>query len=425
MTSATLRTITLTENDPGKRCPLSQQEQVLLARQNRFWQSSLGLSRRPFAYDDGKLSAREVTGFVTLGSLAVEVAPKFLSPSIEREEHWRKSLWAILARVYRAPVLGSPTPGQVTAANHLPDLLGMVLLGSLDATKPSGRPMGYITEQNRLAHLQGRLDTARIMDFLTHPGQVPCEYDVYAEDVPTNRLLRWASEQLSSQVRSVKLAHELSEEALALKTVSAIPPSLAEAERITLPTHHASLQPAVTVGQLLLVGRGLQHGSGSQDLFGFLWKSAEVFERFAWYLIQRVIRRRFVGLKIAGHRVRLANPIGQGTRALWTIPDVRLEGKGRTLAVLDAKYKIWHSQPNSSDVYQVVTGAWLRNCGVAGLIYPSPTGKPKGVIRWRLLGSGNPTDLWALFINLTEVGDSSRERDLEDSIASDLAPIVS
>ena len=425
MNGSNTQMISLVENDEGLAVPLTYQERLLLDRHNRFWQSNLRLGREPFTYDDGKLSARDVTGFVTLGSFAIEVAPKFLAPDGADNEQWRRSLWAILARVYRTPVLGSATLGQVTASNYLPDLLGMVLLGSLLASKPNGRPMGYTAEQGRLGHFQGRLDVGRIVDLLTFPGEVPCEYDVYSEDVPTNRLLRWAAEQLSAQVRSVQLSHDLSEEVVAIKTASPFPPSLIDAERINLPTYHSSLQPAVTVGQLLLVGRGLQHGTGSQELPGFLWKSAEVFERFVRYLIQRVVRTRFAGVRVADQRVRLAAPLSQGARSLWTVPDVRLEGTDRSLGVLDAKYKVWQSQPSASDTYQVVTGAWLRNCEAAGLVYPSPEGVDKDPVAWRLLGTENPKALWALFVNLTEMGNPSSEKLLEERMTNDLAQIVS
>ena len=425
MNALATQTISLVENGEGEVVRLNDQAKNLLDRHNRFWRSNLGLNREPFIHDEGRLYARDVTGFVNLGDLAVEIAPKFLTPAGGDDEQWRRALWAILARIYRTPVLSSSTLGSVTPSNFLPDLLGMVLLGSMIASKPNGRPMGYSTEQGRLRHFQGRLDLGRIVEILAYPGEVPCEYDVYSEDVPTNRLLRWAAEQLASQVRSVRLSHDLWEESVAIKTLSPFPPSLGDAERINLPPHHASLLPAVTVGQLLLMGRGLQHGGGNQELPGFLWKSSEVFERFVWYLIHRVARTRLAGVRVAGQRVKLAAPVIQGGQTLWTVPDVRLEGTARTLGVFDAKYKVWQSQPLASDTYQVVTGAWTRNCPIACLVYPSPEGVDKDPIEWRLLGPGNPKSLWALFINLAEIGDPVKERALEQQVASDLSVMMS
>lgn len=417
--------ITVFENDPGIKVKLDGRGQTLLRQHNQIWKRNLGLNRDPFVYEDCRLSVRDVTGFVDLGSLVVEVAPKFLSPLGEMDGKWRRSLWAILARVYQAPVLGPVTPGEVTAPDQLPDLLGWILLNSLRASKPNGRPMGYITDRGSLNHLQGRLDTGRIMDVLVYPGQIPCEYDVYSENVPTNRLLRWAAEQLSTRVRSISLSHYLAEEALAITTASSVPPSLTEAERIGLAPHHALLQPAVTVGQLLLLGRGLQHGAGNQEMPGFLWKSAEVFERFVWYLTRTVVRTRMAGIRVAREQIRLGEPFGEHQQPLSTMPDIRLEGIGRTIGVLDAKYKVWGTHPDARDTYQVVTGAWTRNCAVAALVYPSPSAISKDPLQWRLLGPGNPVNLWALFVNLTEMGEPFGERVLIERLANDLATIIS
>ena len=424
MSPAITQMVTIIEYDPGVPVQLGEHGRALLDRHNQYWKVNLGLRQEPFVYGDERLSARDVTGFVDLGGLVVEVAPKFLSPLMESDEQWRRSLWEILARVYRTPVLGPATPGEVTAAEQLPDLLGVVLLNSLRASKPNGRPMGYVTERGRLDHFQGCLDMSRIVDLLIYPGQVPCEYDVFSENVAANRLLRWAAEQLSTRVRSGPLSHDLLEEALAINSVSSIPPSFAEAERISLAPHHALLQPGVTVGQLLLLGRGLQHHAGSQELPGFLWKSAEVFERFVRYLTQTVIRTRFAGIRVAGERIRLAEPSDERERHLWTTPDIRLEESGRTIGLLDAKYKVWQVQPAAGDIYQVVTGAWTRDCPVAALVYPSPVDDSKPPLQWNLLGPGNPVNLWALFVNLNEMGNPYGERALVERLANDLGAII-
>ena len=422
---APAKTITVVENDAGVPIQLGDAGLASLDRQNRFWRSNLRLRREPFAYNDGALTARDVTGFVNFGDFVVEVVPKFLASSEDSDDRWRRCLWAILSRIYSSPVLSMEVPVQVTKSNHLSDLLGMVLLRSLRDCGPNGLPKGYVAERGRLIHFQGRLDLGRIVDVIRFPGQIPCEYDLYSENVVTNRLMRWAAEQLSSLVWSNRLGHELLEAAQMIRTDSAFPPSLGEAERVTLSPHHAALQPALTVAQLLLSGRGLQHGSGHQELPGFLWKSAEVFELFMWYLIQRAVRTRFGGIRLAGGKIRLADPVAKDTRPLRTMPDIRLESSSGARGVLDAKYKIWHNQPAASDTYQVVTGAWVRNCKVAALVYPSPAGQFSDPIEWRLRGPGNPRRLWALFVNLTEMGNQSGEKEITERLTKDLSTIIS
>ena len=424
MNEAGPQIIAVVENEVGVPFQLDGQGRSLLARQSEVWRTSLGLRRSPFDYTDGVLTARDVTGFVSLGNVVVEVVPKFLARSSVEPELWRVALWAILARVYRLPVVGSLVPGDVVVGNHLPDLLGHVLLGSLRASRPNGRPVGYVTEQDNLQSLRGRLDVGRIMDALVHPGTIPCEYDAYSEDIPVNRLLRWSAEQLATRVRSVPLGHDLMEEAMALSGVSSFPPSRIDAERITLAPHHALLQPAVTVGQLLLAGRGLQHGIGIQELPGFLWKSAEVFEFFVRLLVRSAVGACIPNGYVEGGRVRIGVPVGGG-RELLNDPDLRLVQSRQTIAVLDAKYKTWGNVPAADDVRQVVTGAWVKDCAVGGLIYPSPMGLGREPAVWHLLGPGNPTRVWALFVDLTEMGHPNGERVLVDRLAGDLMTIFS
>ena len=408
----------------GSPVQLDGRGRALLEQRSQHWKSTLGLNREPFLYREGRLFARDVTGFVDLGSIFVEIAPKFLSMPTTSDPLWRRALWAIMSRVYRVPGLFLNTPAQVTQTDTLPDLLGMILSRSLRDSKPNGRPMGYVSERGRLGHFQGRLDLVNALDLLMYPGQIPCEYDVYSENVTTNRLLRWSAEQLSRQVRAVQLGVELREEALSFDGVSSLPPSLAEADRITLPPHHAALQPAILVGQLLLLGRGMQHGYGEYELPGFLWKSYEVFERFVLYLIRIVVRTHFAEVRVARGRVHLSAPSPSSGRQLQTDPDVRLEKQQRTLGILDAKYKSMDLQPFEGDVYQVVTGAWLTESPVVALIYPSPEGSHRELMGWRLLGPSAPTHLWAIFVNLVAMGSRSGERVLLDQLRSDLQEIL-
>lgn len=423
MKTGTRRLVTVVENDAGVALQLDARSRSLLDFQNKAWEARLRLQGPPFAYRDGFLTARDVAGFVTLGDVVVEVVPKFLARDGVRPDSWRIALWAILARVYRLPALGETATGDVMEENRLPDLLGHMLLNSLRASRPNGLPMGYVSERGNLRSLRGRLDVGRLADALIHPGTIPCEYDSYSEDVPINRMLRWSAEQLAPRVWSVPLGHALAEEALAFSDVSPLPPSQGEAERITLAPHHALLQPAVAVGQILLTGHGLQHGLGTHDLPGFLWKSPEVFEFFVRHLVQSAVRASLPGIYVTQGRVTIAVPVAAG-RELTNDPDLRLVQNGKTVAVLDAKYKTWSNTPAADDVRQVVVGAWSEDCGVAGLIYPNPTSTSREPDGWRLVGPGNPRELWAMFVDLAAMGTPDGEHMLVNRLAGDLRKIL-
>ncbi len=424
MTRSEQHIVAVVENDAGVPFRLNEHERALLVQQSEVWRAVLGLSHVPFAYTDGALTARNVTGFVRLGDALIEVVPKFLAGSDAGGASWQAALWAILTRVYRFPVLGSEVTGDVLLESRFPDLLGYVLLNSLRASRPSGRPMGYVSERRTLRTVRGHLDVSRILDVLLHPGSVPCEYDAYSEDVVVNRLLRWSAQQLATNVRSTPLGHDLMEEAMAFRGVSSVPPGWTEAERITLSPHHALLQPAVTVGQLLLAGRGLRHGMGTQEMPGFLWNSAVVFESMVRLLVQSAVRSVLPGSYIKRGAVTIGRPVGREL-ALYNDPDIRLAHVDSTIAILDAKYKTWRRVPVADDVRQVVTGAWVEDCPIGALIYPSPAATPKDPAEWRLEGPGNPKRLWALFVDLTEMADPEGERRLVDRLSIDLLKMIS
>ena len=423
MNVTNVRYVTVVENDVGAEIGLDEHGKSLMDRHNEAWRLSLRLRQNPFTYESGVLKARDVTGFVNLGRVTVEVVPKFLTDGSVEPQLWRQALWAILARVYGVTVLGPPVPGGADVVGRLPDLLGHVLLNSLRANRPNGRPSGYVVEHGNLESLRGRLDVARIVEVLLRPGTIPCEYDTYSEDVPVNRLLRWSAEQLANRVWSAALGHDLVEESMAFDGVLSLPPSREDAERITLAAHHALLGPGVTVGQMLLAGRGFQYGTGGYELPGFLWKSAEVFEDFVRLLVQSAARAAMPGTRVERGGVRIGERL-DGRGFLVNYPDLRLVRSGATVLVLDAKYKTWTRTPLADDVRQVVTGAWADACGAGGLVYPSPTGASLDPVGWRLMGSGSPTMLWTLFVNLSDMGYLGGERVLVERLSEDLVHIL-
>ncbi len=204
-----------------------------LRSESQRWKELLGLSRPPFAIEytganSHTVRAEAVTGFVRIGELAVEVRPKFLPKS--PDDAWRRALWQILVAVEEPSKFGAASPaGTVGERSSFLDLMGEVLLRSLRRGYMEGFPRGYVEHRGTSGVLRGSiyLSVSGVVDLVTRPYLVPCVYDVYHEDTPVNRLLRWAAATLSGLVRSPGLANALSDEAAALGTVvGPIPPGL-------------------------------------------------------------------------------------------------------------------------------------------------------------------------------------------------------
>lgn len=418
--------LTLVEYGEPVELHVSETAVEELLEHGEAWRRRLGLSQPPLEIGlrEGAVTvrSRDVAGFLRIGDIDLEIAPKFLSgPAIE-SGRWRIALWRILAAVEENPLLAPPTLAHEEFSSSISDLMGWSFLASLAAGRLRGMPRGYVEGQDRLHVLRGRLDASRTSELVLRPWQIDCVFDDYSEDIAVNRLLRWAGEALAGEVLSRRLHRRLTEECAALCGVGSMPPGILEAERLVLQPQHRDLEPALTIARLLLRGHSLVHRRGSFDVHGFLWKSADVFERFVFRLMSHVARR-VGGVRITKNTVPLGRPTTSNVRGFGTEPDVRFSDLlGVTRLVLDAKYKNWSGlAPKREDRYQVIIGGWVTGAKRVGLVYPAPNGIRHGPERWALLGPTVPSELVAVFVNLVEMAEPRGERQLVEELRQDLA----
>jgi 5-methylcytosine-specific restriction endonuclease McrBC regulatory subunit McrC len=391
------------------------------------WKAVLGLAVSPFSIEYGGrgehlVRARGVTGFIQAGDVSVEIQPKFLPAASGHA--WRQALWQILAAVEEQPGIGAATRAGLGEEESFPDLLGWTFLRSMEQARLEGLPRGYVETTGRLDVLRGRIDTGRIAELVSQPYRLPCVYDVYCEDTALNRLLRWAAQRLSSSVRSPRLSRMLADAASAFADVGSAPPGLIEAERLSLPVQSQHLLPALQVARLLLRRQSLEHRSEDLAAPGFLWNSAEIFERFVGRLLQQACHAR-PGWSLARTGQLLARADGEVAvpSDVFTYPDYRLMQGARTLLLLDAKYKVWRraGQPRTGDIYQVMAGGRINRCETVCLVYPCPGAERKAPLRWQLQAEALPRFLSALFVDLTRMGEPDGEETLVRQLDEDLA----
>jgi 5-methylcytosine-specific restriction endonuclease McrBC regulatory subunit McrC len=419
--------LNLIEYGPPKRDKWDKDLLDALRVESSRWKDILGLNKPPFSieYIGGErhaIRAQGVTGFLQIGSLAVEVQPKFLT--VTAHQSWRQALWRILTAVEEHPRLGGLSRAGVTDEEEsFPDILGWVLLKSIQRGRLEGLPRGYVEARGDLDTLRGSLDISRVSELITRPYLLPCVYDVYCEDTPVNRLIRWSASHLSSAVRSPQLARMLSDEATGFGEVGALPPGLIEAEHLTLPVQYQHLDPALHVSRLLLRRQSLQHQQDEHQAPSFLWKSSDVFQKFVGHLLHLAFDN-YRGWYVDSPSQVLAEQAGN---RILTYPDYRVMNGRRAVTVLDAKYKVWGkgNQPLAQDVYQMMAAGRINDCGDTFLIYPTPYEGRKAPVTWQIRGKGQPVAVTAVFINLLEMGVPSGEETLVANLKKDVTQLIS
>lgn len=393
-----------------------------LRDESQKWKLILGLREQPFLIeyvDRGvhSIRAQGIAGFLQIEDTAIEIRPKFLSTASDHS--WRRALWQILTLVEDEPNLeAASTAAIVENEESFSDLLGWILLDSIRLARLQGVPRAYTEERGVLPVLRGRIDLSRVVEIISRPYLLPCVYDSFSENIPLNRLIRWATAQLALLVNSPRLGRLLTDEAEGFTGVDPVPPGIVEAERMSLPVQYQHLDPALHVSRLLLRRQSLQHAEDEFRAPGFLWKSSDIFERFVGYLLQRVLEDE-PSWRLESSRQLLAI---KASSNIFTRPDYRVVSNSGAITVLDAKYKVWRKgkRPLAQDVYQVMAAGRINKCSMVFLVYPLSGITEPTPITWSISGPGQPTRLTAVFINLSSMAQEDGEQTLLNSLSTDI-----
>lgn len=365
------------------------------------------------------LGARHVTGFVRVGDLQIEIRPKFLAGAAEPDGRpWQRALWNALRLSPGQLDLQGPLPARLTDANTFADLLAESFLASVARGSARGLPRRYVEHDVETPGVRGRLRRDRPVALLTRPWALPCRVSQLSEGTPVAQLLRWAAVRLARLSVSTPRARALLDLAESLGDVAPVPPAAATVERMDLGTQYAGLALARDIGLILLRSRSLEPRPDSGEIHGVLWVTHRLFEGAVRELARRAALR--LGLQAATGTVRLGERLGTGAD-LGTTPDVRVLRGGRTVLVLDAKYKVRPGNPAADDVYQVIAGAHAARSPAGALVYPSTLPRHD---TWRLQGDGPPWALAAVGIDLLSLADDERGSAVVEQLCSVIAEIA-
>ena len=414
-----MTTVTLREYGPAQWVTLTAQERSGLEAASNSWKKSLGLPETPLVVEQGgeraAVSARHVAGTMRVGSINVEIAPKFLDPENADSRDWRQAFWQILIIAQQGRSLFGRAHGVDADALSIADLLAEIFLSSYVRGSIRGMPLRYTQVAGIHSTVRGSFDHNRFAEWTAQPWRVPTVETLLTPDTPTARLLGWAASQLRALVSSASRARELDGVRHQLPGGGIAVPTLDQAERIQLGVQHEALRPALEVAILLLRGHGVRHGGDDRDVIGFLWKSEDIYERFLFWLCREAGRSR--GLRVS----KVAAQFGVSTSAppLTTTPDVVFSRHdGTVVAVLDAKYKALNSKPKAGDSYQILTSANHFGCERVGLVYPSST--PRGETDWHVKSGlgGREVTISAIHLDLLNAGSALGRKALVNSIGA-------
>ncbi len=235
----------------------------------------------------------------------------------------------------------------------------------------AGLHRAYREQHEQGAVLHGRIDLpAQMRETPGRKDLLHSQYDDLSVDLPCNRAVKSTAEALlASQLLGAEVATALRQALAGFVSVSSESLSLrlwdaVEAERLP-----AEYRPLLDLCRLLADSLTLKDAAGKMPAPSFLLDLERVFEMH----VTRGIVEAFAQSKSHTVAVQATHTVNEPVAELADLtmrPDVTIDRDGRTVLVVDAKWKRLPKSAETTDLYQAVAyGTMLGADGVV-LVYP-------------------------------------------------------
>ena len=245
-----------------------------------------------------------------------------------------------------------------------------------------GLKKGYVkTSENLTGKVRGRINvnqTNRKNLSTSRQDKVWCDYQIYTTDCLENQLLKTALKQVSRYLYdNIKVSDDkqnlfelLKYNQTAFDMVSVIEVFYADFKKIRHSAFYSEYKQALKVAEMIFRRLGFNNNIDARPtkIPPFYIDMPELFERYVEVLLRRVMPDLLVGYDESGY---------SETKTIWKMrPDFIIPSLN---AIVDAKYKEWHSKKSNvdfkSDFQQLAlytrTNSTLQKMECFGSIYKS------------------------------------------------------
>lgn len=332
------------------------------------------------------LKAGQVVGVLAVPGCSLEILPKIDGG----DGAVRKALIRMLAVAWDLRIAAGELAALDTQRHDWLELLIHLFARHLLTEVRRGLPRRYVTHEEDLRLLRGRLDVKRQTTHLAvRPDRLACRFDELSENTPLNRVFKATVKRLADIARAPANAQLLAELAARLETVA--PSHNPLGEKVRLDRTNTAFHGLYRLAQLFLQGHWQSTTGGWGEGFSLLFPMNDLFEEFIGRSLRRELGARRVELQ---SRTRYAI---EGN--LFQLrPDVVIDAPNNTI-VLDTKWK--ELDPGAEkrgvaqdDIYQLIAYAQAWEAKRVILLYPWRTGLHEGIERcWQVAGDGCPFDI--------------------------------
>lgn len=282
-----------------------------------------------------------------------------------------RNLFGMLEYAYRLAFEILEGLADSEAIAELYERLALILAKRVLDRVRRGLYRSYVGEIENLPYVRGRID---VLAHVRTPTRVllPCHFEDHTADLEENQILLWTLTRiLESGICTERSLSHIRQARRALQgfatTCSFSPEKCVDRLYNRL---NQDYKPLHALCRFFLEHTGPTHRTGARRMLPVLVDMERLFELFVVEWLKRHIPARY---SVRGQEtVHFQMGATVSINIDITIDDM---STGRTLAVLDTKYKA-PEQPAPSDIQQVVAYAEAKSCQRAVLIYPTPLARP-------------------------------------------------
>jgi 5-methylcytosine-specific restriction enzyme subunit McrC len=334
------------------------------------------------------LHASQMVGVIAARDCSLEILPKVDPEAADEEAETVRSRLVDMLDVALDLKLGAGEAAHIVRnAPSLLDALIRIFAEELLTQVRRGLPRAYLPCEDDLPALRGSLDVRRQFTVnAVRPDRLACRYDVLSHDTPLLQLMKACVVRLTVYARRSATRRLLDELRTLLADVTEVAPALVAA-KINLDRTTHGWRSLLALARLLL-GRDWQDTRSSGEApegISLLFPMNDLFEAYVAALARRALVPWGIEVKAqGGGAFCLADWSDDGERPgrlFATKPDLMLRQNGRTMAIVDTKWKAIGRDVTDrkrgvaqADLYQMMAYAQLYRTDHLMLLYPFHTG---------------------------------------------------
>jgi 5-methylcytosine-specific restriction enzyme subunit McrC len=332
------------------------------------------------------LRARGVVGMLAAGNASLEILPKIdVAPGQMPDNQnaaIRKRLVHMLAVALDLKIDLGVITDLAWQRETLLEILIRIFCEKLTEALRKGMPRRYVTHEEDLPTLRGRLDVSR--QFTRHavnPARLACRYDLLSEDTPLNRIMKAAVNHLLRLSQRSANQQRLRELAFVYADIADIPVSALRWDRVVIDRTNRSWRELFVMARLFLQNRYQTTTGGSGQGTAMLFEMNALFEEYVARLISRALAGTDLTVSLQGGRLFCLTAQDTERGLFQTKPDILIRRAGVVTHVIDTKWKRISSRidepkqgVSQADIYQMMAYAHLYGAPRLTLLYPHHPG---------------------------------------------------